>query len=90
MGVVGVGMMLPNSPGMVGQFQWFMLLGLSLYLGPGTLDQSNAAAFAFANMHYVLQVGWYLLCGAIGLATPWVSFHDLRLSRKLASEAATE
>ncbi len=90
MGVVGVGMMLPNSPGLVGQFQWFMLLGLSLYLGPGVLDQSDARAFAFANTHYVLQVGWYVLCGAIGLATPWVSFHDLRVSRKLASDVATE
>ena len=34
MGLVGVGISLPNSPGLVGQYQWFTLLGLSLYLGP--------------------------------------------------------
>jgi glycosyltransferase 2 family protein len=92
MGVVGVGIMLPNSPGLVGQFQWFTLLGLSLYLGPAAADKQDhvlyPVAFAFANLHYILQVGWYVLCGALGLATPWVSFHDLRVSRKVAREGA--
>ena len=39
-------------------------------------------AFAFANIHYVLQVAWYVFCGALGLATRWVSFHDLWTARK--------
>jgi uncharacterized membrane protein YbhN (UPF0104 family) len=94
MGVVGVGIMLPNSPGLVGQFQWFTLLGLSLYLGPGASDKQDhllyPVAFAFANLQYVLQVGWYVLCGAVGLATPWVSFHDLRVSRKVARDGVAE
>jgi uncharacterized membrane protein YbhN (UPF0104 family) len=94
MGVVGVGIMLPNSPGLVGQFQWFTLLGLSLYLGPGAADKTDhvlyPVAFAFANLHYILQVSWYVLCGAIGLASPWVSFHDLRLSRKVARDGIAE
>jgi hypothetical protein len=88
MGVVGVGIMLPNSPGLVGQFQWFTLLGLSLYV-PGAADDRSviyAATFAFANLHYIMQVSWYILCGAAGLASPWVSFHDLRLSRKVAKQ----
>src|SRR5207302_7919199 len=42
MGLVGVGITLPNSPGLVGQFQWFTLLGLSLYLGAGVLDDKTA------------------------------------------------
>lgn len=88
MGVVGVGIMLPNSPGLVGQFQWFTLLGLSLYFPGAEKDTSPiyAATFAFANLHYLLQVSWYILCGAVGLASPWVSFHDLRLSRKVAKQ----
>nr|HEX4319106.1 lysylphosphatidylglycerol synthase transmembrane domain-containing protein [Kofleriaceae bacterium] len=94
MGVVGVGIMLPNSPGLVGQFQWFTLLGLSLYLGPAAADKQDTTlypvAFAFANLHYILQVTWYVLCGAIGLATPWVSFHDLRVSRKVARDDVEE
>jgi len=88
MGLVGVGIMLPNSPGLVGQFQWFTLLGLSLYL-PGAADKSSPiypAAFLFANVHYALQVLWYLTMGGLGLASPWVSFHDLWTARKVAPQ----
>lgn len=84
MGLVAVGITLPNSPGLVGQFQWFTLLGLSLYL-PGAATKDSAiygTAFAFANVHYGLQVVWYIACGALGLATRYVSFHDLWDARK--------
>ncbi len=81
MGVCAVGIMLPNSPGLVGQFQFFTLLGAGLYLGfdPRADRQTEiyVTAYAFANLHYLMQVGWYVLCGALGLASPWVSFHDL-------------
>jgi len=94
MGVCAVGIMLPNSPGLIGQFQYFTLLGVGLYLGfDARLAQSHQppvyfTAYVFASTHYLLQVGWYVLCGALGLASPWVSFHDLwairRESKKLA------
>ena len=92
MGLVGVGIMLPNSPGLVGQFQWFTLLGLSLYLGPDAADKHStlyAKTFLFANVHYILQVIWYLGMGALALATPWVSLHDLWTARKVAPAVAT-
>jgi glycosyltransferase 2 family protein len=84
MGLVAVGITLPNAPGLVGQFQWFTLLGLSLYLH-GAADKESAiyaTTFAFANTHYGMQVAWYILCGAIGLATRYVSFHDMWEARK--------
>jgi uncharacterized protein (TIRG00374 family) len=84
MGLVAVGITLPNAPGLVGQFQWFTLLGLSLYIH-GAADKHAAiyaTTFAFANTHYGLQVAWYILCGAIGLATRYVSFHDMWEARK--------
>jgi uncharacterized protein (TIRG00374 family) len=84
MGLVAVGITLPNAPGLVGQFQWFTLLGLSLYIH-GAADKHSdiyATTFAFANTHYGLQVAWYILCGAIGLATRYVSFHDMWEARK--------
>jgi hypothetical protein len=84
MGLVAVGITLPNAPGLVGQFQWFTLMGLSLYI-PGAATKGSAiygTAFAFANVHYGLQVLWYVACGALGLATRWVSFHDLLDARK--------
>ncbi|MBX3161409.1 MAG: flippase-like domain-containing protein [Deltaproteobacteria bacterium] len=81
MGVCAVGIMLPNAPGLIGQFQYFTLLGAGLYLG---FDATNppVTAYLFANLHYLMQVGWYVLCGAFGLASPYVSFHDLWSVRK--------
>ncbi len=83
MGVVAVGIMLPNPPGLIGLYQGATLLGLSLYV-PGA-DNKQAAiyatAFAFANVQYILQVTWYMGVGALALLTPWVSLHDLRIAR---------
>jgi glycosyltransferase 2 family protein len=89
MGLLGVGISLPNSPGLVGQFQAFTLLGLSLYLDLGTAAARTplyATALAYAIAQHLLQVGWYVAMGALGLATPWVSFHDLWSARKTAAE----
>jgi uncharacterized protein (TIRG00374 family) len=85
MGLLAVGITLPNSPGLVGQFQWFTLLGLTLYLGSDANTQHTALyvkTFAFANVHYALQLLWYVLTGALALATRWVSLHDLVPGRK--------
>lgn len=87
MGLVAVGISLPNSPGLVGQFQWLTLLGLSLYL-PGVTDKSHALfapALAYAIAQHLLQVGWYVGMGALGIASPWVSFSDLRKARSSSS-----
>jgi len=81
MGLLGVGISLPNSPGMVGQFQWFTLVGMSLYLNFKP-DDPPTMAYLFANAQYLLQVAWYVGMGMLALATPWVSFHDLWASRK--------
>lgn len=93
MGLVAVGISLPNSPGLVGQFQYFTLLGLSLYLGPAAMCDPGAAcsalhtqALAFAIANHLLQVAWYVAMGALGLASPWVSLADLRVARKSGGE----
>jgi uncharacterized membrane protein YbhN (UPF0104 family) len=91
MGLLGVGISLPNSPGLVGQFQYFTLLGLSLYLGfdPDKPDLNPAmytAALAFAIGQHLFQVIWYVGMGALGLASPWVSLHDLRVARKTPTQ----
>lgn len=86
MGLLGVGLMLPNSPGLVGQFQWFTLLGLSLYLG---FDPRHppAGPLAYAIAQHLLQVVWYVGLGALGLASPWVSFHDLWAARNAPDDS---
>jgi uncharacterized membrane protein YbhN (UPF0104 family) len=92
MGFVGLGISLPNSPGMVGQFQGFTLLGLSVYLGFNASHPAPehatlyATALAFAITQHLLQVLWYVGMGALGLASPWVSFHDLWSARKVAAD----
>jgi uncharacterized protein (TIRG00374 family) len=98
MGLVAVGISLPNSPGLVGQFQWFTLLGLSLYLGPAAMCDAgpscgplHAQALAFAIANHLLQVIWYVALGALGIASPWVSFADLRMARRASAvEEAAE
>jgi uncharacterized protein (TIRG00374 family) len=94
MGLVAVGISLPNSPGLVGQFQWFTLLGLSLYLGPSVMcdpgmacSALHAQALAFAIANHLLQVIWYVAVGTLALASPWVSFADLRIARRSSGPA---
>jgi len=85
MALLAVGATLPNSPGLVGQFQWFTLLGLSLYLGKDATTEHTelyVRTFAFANMHYLLQVIWYVSAGASARATRYVSLHDVWTSRR--------
>ena len=90
MGVVGVGIMLPNSPGLVGQFQYFMLLGAGLYLG---FDPRVDYALTASNhgmgvrvLHAALPAagrrGTCCAWARSASLSPWVSFHDLRIARK--------
>jgi uncharacterized protein (TIRG00374 family) len=85
MGIVAVGIVLPNAPGLVGQFHWFTMLGLSLYLPQAVVEGDGRA---FAIVLHGLQVIWYVTAGAIALATPYVSFADaFRRDTELADAA---
>jgi uncharacterized protein (TIRG00374 family) len=91
-GLIGVGVSLPNAPGLFGQFQWFTMLGLSVYLGPDVLQDKPAhptyvSCFALANVLYALQVAWYAAMGALALASKHVSFADLRRARSAPVDA---
>jgi glycosyltransferase 2 family protein len=83
MGLVAVGISLPNAPGLVGQFQVFTMMGLQVYLGASVAKGGDqyATALAFAIAHHVLQVIWYTVAGALAMASPWVSFADLKKAR---------
>lgn len=98
MGLVAVGISLPNAPGLVGQFQWLTMLGVSLQLGKGVLDAQLVTdgvavpnpmygkLLAYALFIHGLQVVWYVGAGLASIATRHVSFHDLWASRKLAPD----
>jgi hypothetical protein len=97
MGLVMVGITLPNSPGMIGQYQWLTALGVSLELGKGAVTDGSVMygeVLAFAIFLHAVQVIWYVGTGLIAVATRHVSFHELWAARKLdpeptASDAAT-
>lgn len=84
MGLVAVGITLPNSPGLVGQYQYFTKLGLSLYL-PAQIVETDGMAFAIAL--HGLQVVWYLGVGALAMVSRHVSFAEVVAARKVADDA---
>jgi glycosyltransferase 2 family protein len=74
MGIIAVGITLPNSPGLVGQFHYLTTLGLSLYLPS---DIAGSMGLAYAILLHGIQVVWYVGMGALSMLTSHVSFADL-------------
>ena len=83
MGLVAVGITLPNSPGLTGQYQYFTSLGLGLYLPAALVDTSG---MAFAHALWGIQVVWYLGMGALALASRHVSFAEVVESRHVLED----
>jgi len=79
MGLVAVGITLPNAPALAGQYQWFTMLGLSLYLGEAI--GKGGQGLAFALVLHGMQVLWYVVMGGLALATPYISFAEIWHSR---------
>lgn len=87
MGVVAVGISLPNSPGLVGQYQYFTLLAMALYLDFGNAE-IEASAFVFAVALHGIQVIWYMAIGALALGSKHVSFAEVAAARHLDEDEA--
>ena len=83
MGLVAVGITLPNSPGLTGQYQYFTSLGLGLYLSDSVVA---ASGMAFAHALWGIQVVWYLGMGSLALATRHVSFAEVVESRHVLED----
>jgi len=89
MGLVMVGITLPNSPGMIGQYQWLTALGLSLELGKAAVTDGEpmfGEVLAYAIFLHAVQVIWYVGTGLAAVATRHVSFSELWAARKLDPE----
>jgi uncharacterized protein (TIRG00374 family) len=74
MGIIAVGISLPNSPGLVGQFHYLTTLGLSLYVSQDVADSTGKL---YAIVLHGIQVIWYIGIGALAMFTSHVSFHDM-------------
>lgn len=73
MGIIAVGITLPNSPGLVGQFHYLTTLGLTLYLPRETAESTG---LAYAILLHGIQVVWYIGVGAISMLSSHVSFAE--------------
>jgi len=83
-GLIAVGISVPNTPALMGQFQWLTQLGLTLYVGE---QVAAGTGLAFAIVLWALQVLWYMGTGAIALATPYVSLGEVWRSRRQDAES---
>lgn len=86
MGLVAVGITLPNSPGLVGQFQWFTVLGLMLFM-PAEVARTDGLLYAIVL--HAIQVVWYVGVGGLALASRHVSFAEVWASRRGVEEPAS-
>ena len=67
---VAVGVSLPNTPALIGQYQMLMVFGMLPYVGE-TLAHGEGQLLAF--FAWALAVTWYIGAGFVALATPYVS-----------------
>lgn len=86
-GLIAVGITLPNAPGLVGQYQHFTMLGLGLYLSQ---DIVQGPGFLFAIALHAIQVIWYMSIGFIALASKHVSFAEVAAARNLPDDMEHE
>jgi glycosyltransferase 2 family protein len=92
MALLAVGISVPNTPGLFGQFHSLTMWGVQLYLvaakegGP-----LYGIALAYAVVLHMSQLVWYLGTGIVALATPYVSLSEVWQARKLdPADAAGE
>lgn len=88
MSLVAVGITLPNSPGLVAQYQWFAQLGLSIYIGESLA--MGAEGLAYAIVLHGVQVVWYIGIGALALATPHASLAEVWAARSMDDDSVAE
>ena len=69
--VLCVGLMIPAGPGMIGNFHYFIKLGLSLFVAEAAL---GSAGLAYAIVIHGIQLGQQVLVGVVFLLAGQVSF----------------
>ena len=70
MGILGVGILLPSGPGLFGNFQASVSLGLSLFVPRAVVGDAGAA---YVFVLYTSQLGWHLLAGMVFLFSEHIS-----------------
>jgi uncharacterized membrane protein YbhN (UPF0104 family) len=93
MAVTGIVLTLPNSPGLVGQFEFAIKLGLGAYLPAAVV---NANGLAYGIVLHGVQTLWYVGIGMLSLpalhamGTPTSLAEAVRESNREAEETEAE
>lgn len=85
LGAQVIGVMIPAGPGMLGTFQFFTLLGLSLYVPKEALDAGGAA---YANVVWAAQFLQQVGFGLVFLLAGHMSLSNIMDESAAAGEAA--
>jgi len=64
MGVVGIGIILPATPGFFGSFQFATYAGLAMYLDPADVTRGGSV---YAFLAYVVPIGMTAVVGLLGI-----------------------
>jgi len=72
--VLCVGLLIPAGPGMVGNFHYFVKLGLSLFLADATLGSSGVA---YAILAHAIQLGQQVAFGVVCLFSSQITVRHL-------------
>lgn len=83
--LVVVGVMIPAAPGMVGTFQAFVKIGLSIFLPAAVV---NGPGLAYANVLWLCQTAQQIGLGLLFLSLDQLSFRDLAGSMEQEENAS--
>lgn len=72
--VLIIGLMIPGAPAGAGTFQYFVLLGLSVFFSK---DIVNSSGVAFANVLWLVQIAQQVITGFVFMLVSKGSFSDL-------------
>jgi hypothetical protein len=72
--VLCVGLLIPAGPGMVGNFHYFVKLGLSLFVSDAVLGSSGVA---YAILAHAIQLGQQVVFGVVCLFSSQISLRHL-------------
>jgi hypothetical protein len=74
MGMLGMAILIPGPPGMLGVFQAGLMCGMTMYY-PEEIVRDRGAVYACVM--FLIQVGWIVLSGGVAMLSGHTNLKDL-------------
>ncbi|HEY1956789.1 MAG TPA: lysylphosphatidylglycerol synthase transmembrane domain-containing protein [Polyangiaceae bacterium] len=87
MGMLGVAILIPGPPGMLGVFQAGLFAGMTMYY-PEEIVRDRGAVYACLS--FLIQVFWQLAAGGVGMLSGHTSFKELAVEDAPKAELAND